>query len=489
VDSRPKWSHTSVAAALITLGGCATIQPKAGFPAVQKLVADRIDREVHWDQGTPDDARVKEAVTQLLASELNVDGAVQVALLNNPTLQATYEDLGVAQADVVEAGLFKNPVFSGFARIPHTPPSQTNLEFDVAEEFITILFLPARKRIASTNFEARKLHVTNAVLELAARVRVAYYGLAAAENLADALRRNAEAARASAELAGKIYDAGNLSDLDLARERALATQLALEFEKSKGEIVVAREALTRLMGLTGDEGAWNVPKQLPAIPTDEPSLADLERAALTTRPDLAAGREEVDALRQGLGLTRLTRWFPFVELGIDNERETDGQWVNGPIVSLQIPVFNQGQADVARAEAELRRSEKQLVSLGVAARSEIRESRERMLLARRVVEAYRGTLIPLRQEVLSRALEHYNYMFIGAFDVLAAKRDEIEAYRAYVTSVRDYWVARSDLERALGRRLAVAFNASELAEPSAPPEPTSPPAAPGEHRGHQHGGH
>src|SRR5207249_7216953 len=129
------------------------------------------------------------------------------------------------------------------------------------------------------------------------------------------------------------------------------------------------------------------------------------------------------------------------------------------------------------------------VALGVAARSEIREARERMLLTRRLVDSYRGTLIPLRQEVASRALEHYNCMLIGAFDVLAAKRDEIEAYRAYVTSVRDYWVARSDLERALGRRLTVASNASKPAEPTAPTEPTSPPAAPGEHRGPQHGGH
>src|SRR5262249_26503659 len=148
---------------------------------------------------------------------------------------ATYEDLGVAQADVVEAGLLKNPLFFGVARVSHSPPSQNNLGVDVAREFITIFFFPARKRIWRPKFEARKLHVTNAVLELAARVRVAYYGLTAAENLAEVLRTNAEAARASADLAGKIHDAGNLSDLDLARERALATQLALEFEKSKGE--------------------------------------------------------------------------------------------------------------------------------------------------------------------------------------------------------------------------------------------------------------
>lgn len=470
------WRSAVLLSAVAFASGCATVQAKRGFGDVRRSVVERLDRDVQWDQGTAEDARVRETVRGLLEKELDVNAAVQVALLNNPTLQATYEDLGVAQADLVEAGLLKNPVFSGFARIPHSPPSQTNLEFDVAQDFISILFLPARKRIAGTNFEAAKLRVTNAVLDFAAQVRAAYYNLAAAENMTALLRTNAEAAAASAELAGRMHEAGNLSDLDLAREKALSTQLTLEVEKSRGDVVVAREALTRLMGLTGEEASWTVPARLPGIPEGEPSLEDLARTALTTRPDLAAARQEVDAIRQGLGLTRLSRWFPFLDLGIDNERDSDGQWVSGPIVSLQIPIFNQGQADVARLESELRRSEKRLGALGVSARSEIRETRERMVLARRLVEGYRSALVPLRREVVARAQEHQNYMFIGVFDVLAAKREEIDTYRSYVGAVHDYWVARSDLERALGTRLL-----GEATPPVAPTKPAEPQ--------HQHGGH
>jgi len=213
------WRRSVVASTVALLSGCATVQPKGGFTEVRGLIAERLDQDVQWDQGTPEDARVRETVGKLLQNELAVDAAVQIALLNNPTLQATYEDLGVAQADLVEAGLLKNPVFSGFVRLPHSgPPSQANLEFDVSQEFINILFLPARKRIAATNFEAKKLRVTNAVLELGARVRAAYYGLEAAQNVTEVLSTNAEAAAASAELARRMHEAGNLSDLDLARE-------------------------------------------------------------------------------------------------------------------------------------------------------------------------------------------------------------------------------------------------------------------------------
>jgi cobalt-zinc-cadmium efflux system outer membrane protein len=152
--------------------GCATIEPKLGFDDVQSAIADRIDREVQWDQGTPQDAHARESMAQLLGEELSLDASLQVALLNNPNLQSTYEDLGVAQADLVQAGLLRNPVFSGFARVPRGSPSQTNLEF--AEEFVSLLFLPTRKRVASANFEAKKLRVIDAVLDLAVRVKATY---------------------------------------------------------------------------------------------------------------------------------------------------------------------------------------------------------------------------------------------------------------------------------------------------------------------------
>jgi len=432
--------------------GCATIEPKLGFTDVQSAVAERIDHEVQWDQGTVQDSHVRESVTRLFGEELSLDASLQVALLNNPTLQATYEDLGVAQADLVQAGLLRNPVFSGFARFPRGSPSQTNVEFDVAQEFVSLLFLPARKRVASVNFEARKQRVIDAVLDLAARVKAAYYGLQASQSVADIVRDVAEVAATSAELATKMREAGNLGALEVAREQALAAELGLEVERSRSEVDSAREVLTRLMGLTGDEPPWSVSRRLPEIPPADPTLGDLERAAVT-RPDIAAERLEADALRQALGLARLTRWFPFVELGIDNERETDGQWVHGPNVALQLPLFDRGEVGVARAESELRRSEKRLVALGVSARSEIREARSRMAWSRQLTETAGGTLIPLRRQILSHAFERYNYMFVGAADLLAAKRDELEAQRTYVRSLRDYWLARADLERAVGRAL------------------------------------
>jgi cobalt-zinc-cadmium efflux system outer membrane protein len=47
-------------------------------------------------------------------------------------------------------------------------------------------------------------------------------------------------------------------------------------------------------------------------------------------------------------------------------------------------------------------------------------------------------------------------MLLGVYQLLAAKQNEINSYREYIESVRDYWIARADLERAIGTRLAAA---------------------------------
>ena len=84
----------SLSLILMVVTGCAQIPKEGGFGDVEKLVHQRIDFRLHWNQGSPSDDQVARAIEDLLLQELSVDGAVQIALLNNPNLQAVYEELG-----------------------------------------------------------------------------------------------------------------------------------------------------------------------------------------------------------------------------------------------------------------------------------------------------------------------------------------------------------------------------------------------------------
>ncbi|MGI8431084.1 MAG: lipoprotein, partial [Chthoniobacterales bacterium] len=102
----------TLVAALVT--GCAT--PSASLDRVQDTVGARTGKRVHWNRGGPEDAQIEQGVQALLRRQLTAGSAVQIALLNNRELQARFEEIGIAQADVIQAGLITNPNFSASFR-------------------------------------------------------------------------------------------------------------------------------------------------------------------------------------------------------------------------------------------------------------------------------------------------------------------------------------------------------------------------------------
>jgi len=220
---------TTLSAALVA--GCASVPPKGGFADVQRMIGQRTGLTVHWDQGKPEDRAARERVQSLLQEPLTAEAAVQIALLNNPTLQATYEELGIAQADLVQAGLLQNPVFIGSWRSSnHT--SVLNSEYALAQNFLNIFLLPLRKKLAAAQFEQAKLRVSNAVLGFSVQVRTAYYTLQGAEQVHTMRQAVIQAAEAARELAERQHKAGNINDLELATQQGAFQQARLELTQS-----------------------------------------------------------------------------------------------------------------------------------------------------------------------------------------------------------------------------------------------------------------
>src|SRR5438094_9373881 len=176
----------------VALTGCAHVDPNPAFQELAKTVHLRTGKRVQWNRGSAEDAQAQAAVASLLKRSLTADSAVQVALLNNHNLQATYEELGVAQADLVEAGLLKNPMFTFERRFPGQA-----LEMDVLKEFIDILVLPLRMRVAAAQFKAAKMRVGHETLSLAAEVRGAFYQHQGDQQILDMRRSVVEAASSS----------------------------------------------------------------------------------------------------------------------------------------------------------------------------------------------------------------------------------------------------------------------------------------------------
>lgn len=436
----------------LLLGGCATVPREAGFPDVQKTVFDRTGQRVHWNQGTPSDDAVATQVRDMLAKELSVDEAVQIALLNNRELQATYEDLSIAQADLVEAGLLRNPVWDAEIRI--FSGGAVSVETAVVQNFLDVLYMPLRKRIAAAAFETTKLRVTGDVLDLAGEVRAAFYILQGSEQTLEMRRQVMSATEASYDIAKRLRAAGNNRDLDLFNERALFEQAKIDVRGAEAELLRARERLNVLMGLWGAQTSWTVGNRLPELADQEPAADGLERQAVERSLDLAAARRELEHAAAALGIVRPFGVFSDAELGVSAERELDGAWGLGPAFSLPIPIFNQGQPAVASAQAELRRAHQLFASRAVALRSQVRTAHANVLAARDQAEYYAKIVIPLRQQIVEQTQLQYNAMQVGAFQLLQAKQQQIDAANAYIRTLRNYWLARAQLDQILNGRMS-----------------------------------
>ena len=379
---------------------------------------------------------------------MSIDDAVRIALLQNRSLRALYREVGIAQSDLVAAGLPENPVFDVERRFRGNAA-----EYDVTQEFLGIIFLPLKRRIAEQRFASERLRITHAVLEHAAEVRAAYYSLQAAMQLVEERRAAQIAAAAGLEVIASLKDAGNVALYDVSVEKRAFGRSQLAVSEAELALEESREKLHRLLGLSADPSVWKVPGTLPEIPAEDPSPNELEKLALEGRLDLEAASSELEALGGAKKLADRLSLFPDLTFGAHTEREPEGTLTAGPSLTLPIPLFNQGRAARSRAEYVRLQAEDRYAALATEIRAEARSAFFRMKLARKMVTYFREDVLPLEAMTLQQAGERYNAMFTGPRDLVRAREDQVEARSQHVIALRDYWLARTDLEKALGRRL------------------------------------
>jgi cobalt-zinc-cadmium efflux system outer membrane protein len=461
------------------LAGCAAAPPDQGLSGVAETIQGRIPQHVAWSRGTPADSQAGAAIAALLSRPLGAEDAVRVALLRNRGLQASYAELGLAQADLVEAGLLRNPVFDASLRLPDTAHLATDLATGLTQDVLNLLLLPARKQLAAGQAEATKLRVAADVLDLVAEVKTAYFRLAADQAVGALLHDRVSAGDAAASLAGRLRDAGNISDLDLSRQQADAELTRTEYADALAGAAADREELNRLMGLFGADTGWTVPDHLPDMPPDALPYDRLEAMAISGNLRIAALRRQAETSAKALGIATDFGWLTDVQIGVSSEKNPEGFRVTGPAIQIPIPLFNRGQASQARAAAALQQNEDQMAQLAIDTRAQVRALRDRLVRVRDLIDRYRTVIVPLQRRMLALGLQQYNFMLLGPFDLLRTKQDEIAASRRLIEAMRDYWIARAELDRAMsGQTVAPSPNAA--APRPADRRATPPPAIRGE---------
>jgi outer membrane protein TolC len=455
-----------VVAVLATLGGCATLSQDSGFSAIQEQTKARLNKDVRWARTDAERDSAREQIKPLLARPLSADDAVQIALLNNPGLQATYGELGIAEASLVQAGRLRNPGFS-FQRLAKDGDHGEIVEIErkFIFDLLGLLTIPTRTDIETRRFEQAKLQVTGEVMRVAADTRRAWYAAVAAEQGVRYMEDVKEVADAGAELARRMAAAGNWSRLSQSRQQVFYAETVAQLARAKQAAVSEREKLTRLMGLWGEDVRFSLPARLPDLPQTAQEQPGIEAAAIDKRFDIRMAREEVKGLAKSLGLTKTTGFLNVLELTYLRNSETGEPRQTGYEIEISIPVFDFGDAKVARAEATYMQAVNRLSEIAVNARSEVREAYQAYRTAFDLAKHYRDEIVPLRKQISEENLLRYNGMLISVFELMADARQQMASVNGYIEALRDFWLAETDLETAMstGGARGVSMKAGAMA--------------------------
>jgi cobalt-zinc-cadmium efflux system outer membrane protein len=433
----------------------------AGDPplhSVEKAVSNRTGIAVRWQQ---DAAAREDALAQvraLLKKPLTVNGAVRIALLNNRDWLVTLEDVGISAADLREAGFWKNPSIDLSIRFPNRGSLVADNEIGAALDVLDLLMLPLRKRVAAERLLATQLRVSDQALRLVAEVKESVYALQADEALLSQRKSIVEVNAGAIDLAQRQHAAGNITDLALASQQASYDSERLEAAMVENRAREDREKLNRLLSLWGPDIAWTLAGGLPPLPEGDVSLRGLESLAIAQRLDLAAAHAELSSVVRALGLTKSYRYIGALEFGVNSEREPEGERITGPTMRLEIPLVNQGQARIAKGEAELRQSERRLEGLAIDIRSDVRALHDKLAALRETVHLYHDEILPNRRVITADTQLRYNGMLVGNFQLFDARAEQIETEQKSIEALRDYWITHAQLERAVGGNLRARSN-------------------------------
>lgn len=437
---------TGIAFFPLVLGGCASFSSDGGFSSIEQVTKERIGKDVTWQRSDNEQNTAAQKVKELLGSLLTVDDAVQIALLNNRGLQASFYELGISESDFVQAGRLPNPGFT-FSRTRQGAEVEVDrtLSFNIAKLFM----MPYMRQMEQRRFEQTKREVTMQILSLAAETRKAYYIAVAADQTLLYTRQVKKAADAGAELARRLAQAGNYNKLQQAREQGFYADASLSLARAEQAQIRSREKLTRLMGLWGAQTTFNLPLRLPDLPKATDDVANIEQLAMSQRLDIQAARLNTEQLAKNLGLNKATRLINVLEVGAIRNTFNDQPLQHGYSVTLELPLFDWGSAKVTKAEAMYMQSVNRTAAIAINARSEVREAYLGYRSSYDIARQYQDEIVPLKKRISEENQLRYNGMLIGVFDLLADARSQIASVNSAIEASRDFWIAQADLEMSL----------------------------------------
>lgn len=443
-------SALGLAMLLSLSASCAQVKPKPDFDRTRRLVEESTGRADVFDPMAP--AITQEEVDGLLADGLSLEEAERLALSNNRELQALFQEVGIAHADWVQSKLYSNPSLDFLLAFP-SGGGRGLLEVGLGVDLLELWQIPVRSDVARGQLESTVLRIAGRAGEFLAAARTAYYAALAADELQRVAQENLALTQRSFEAVRDLHAAGAADALDenMARGPLLTAQLMLE--EARINASNAKRDLAKHLSLPRPVDSLQLTGTLPLECASVEGSEALVEEALGSRLDLLALQAEIELLQNRVLLEERRAWGE-ASAGPKLERPAEsGAKLGGAGINLSLPLFDQNQAQVARARFVLEQRVKLYEAAQIRVAQDVRAGIERVNAASRALEFYREALLPQSQVSLDLAGQSYGAARTSLLALIEVQRQVLEARRAHVTLQLEAVAARSQLERLVGAPL------------------------------------
>lgn len=418
-------------------------------PSLAQSPDTPLDAETYEQLAPPSPLSDADKASLLSKKKLNMSDALNLTRDYNAEFKARLSELPLVAAEAKVSTLPQSPQLDWAMRVPvDSPESRVAHDLSLTQDVMDLVQRPLRRQIGQQNYQSKQWEVRSDLFKIASQVKMAYFRYQAALQLGSFYKKMLSAAQASAQLAAGQKEAGNISELDEAQNKTLLKMTELESKKNSYELMQARVALAKAIGISVEE-SWQIASKLPALPERDPPLASLKQWAQKNHPNLMASRQEIKAGQSQIDLAK-RKILPRLDVGVDAEWDAEGSFGVGPKIGMGLPLFGHRKAAVTKAQAELSVSEQKLAALQQGLSYDLDEVYQRLKAAREIFTFYRKQVLPLQQNILDESLKHYNYMLLGNYELLQAKQNQLVAHKNMIEAQRDYWIAYAELEAIAG---------------------------------------
>jgi len=419
--------------------------PKAEFESVKQDIKNETGISIDNTSRKNIDL-VRQLVNRLLENELTEDNAIKITLLNNRMLQAEYEKLGVAKANLAQAKLLKNPIFSLSYKFATEANQFDIINMSLFQNFLEALLIPSKKKLKAIELQKTKSFVTNKILLTIANTKNAFYEVLLTELTLELEKKILLAKEASFEFAEVLFEAGNINALELSIKKADYLEAKLTVADMEVALIDAKEKLNQALGLYGKDINWKIHRTIKDNNLCEFSFDNFENVVVSKSLKLKYNQLQMIVIAKKYGIDIANTVLSNFTIGPDSEREDNGVWFVGPAFSIGIPIFDFGKAVSAAAQAELYQQWNNYTSIAVNIRSIARMARINFLNSKRKFNYYQKAVLPLKEKVYQETYNQYNAMQLGVFDLLKAKSDEFLAKVQMIKVQKDFIFSKIELD-------------------------------------------